>query len=384
MPGPSEARGVRALQVVLDVDGVVRRGTTDAADPEVVSGVKAVLAAGRAHGVDTRVAFLSGTPSAGDPAALPDWCAGNKPLSGVFENAFDAEVQEKRVSINGQLGADSLIHPAHGAPPPQSVHVPGDAGSVLQGCVMQGFTRAEQVEVLERLLTEYHCDLEAVDAGLAARARHLAGECAAAARAEYTRDGTGGALCTAVPPAFAPYAALIRGFDPLFRVLSNGAVVEYHDFATKKAACHRRLAAEREDWFCSSGRAHRAGDEFLFFIVSLTHKGTGVQRILEARPPQPDLQLITVGDTALDYAMHAHADTAFHVGLPTVWEAHRTPAHGHVVRIASADDPNAAPYVAGTVHVLAALRRALDASEGQGLSMPQLTAELGGLAFVAT
>ena len=379
-PAPGSKSAPRdELLVVLDVDGVTRRGVTDSADPAVIRAVKELLDHSVEAKVHAEVAFLSGTPSFLQAADLPDWCGGNVPLSFVFGDSFNAEIAAGRVSIHGQLGADKLV----------LNKACEDGREALVGVVEQGFTHTQQAEIFVALIEAYLVDLErtsreahmriapsAADAMVAVKEAAKALEKAAAA-------GIAPKLCTRAPPELEPFAAAVREhFDPHFRVVSNGATVEYHDFKTLGKFHHEDLVVPGH---ASSGIAHRDGNSFRFVIVTTTNKGETVKRLVERRraetarrrggnPEDHELEVVTVGDTAIDYPMHELASTPFHVGIPAVWDAHDRAEVAHVACVTRRD--GSAPLVDGTVAVLEAISHAMR-SGGGGLDIKRVNAMLG-------
>jgi hypothetical protein len=369
------------LQVVLDVDGVTRHGVTDTADPRIIRLVKALLERAAQSGVVTRVAFVSGTPSIGPAAPVPDWRSGNAPLSEVFGTHFVEEMRDGRVEIYGQLGADRLlVAPASddGANIPQ-----------LMGRVDKGFTHVVQVDILAELINHYHRDLQASSDAAFSAVAPLADKCLKLARESAKEKdaaaglGQGPLFCTGVPEEMEEYVlAVRREFDPEFRLVSNGASIEYHDFASVMKAPHTDMKVPGGRGFPTSGIAHREGRPFRFVLITYTNKGATVGKIVDDRrkeialrrggdPAEHELEVVTIGDTAIDYPMHAVASTPFHVGIPAVWDAHDSAEMAHVALVTGKD--GAAPQVDGTVSVLEALVESItNDGTNRGLNMERV------------
>jgi hypothetical protein len=303
---------------LLDVDGVTRRGVTDVADPDVVAQIKRLLKAADAHGVPLDVIFISGSPCF--PGSTEDWCAGNVPLVDVLVPFFESEIRAGRVLVFGQQGADAIV-------------------SLPEGGISQfrsGFFTTDEDDAILAALVDCHArDVAAVDAKVGALLRGVSDDCAKSTGAKGVQR-------------FKPYALAVRSlFDPNFRIVANGAATEFHDFRCLQPTT---TIATIEGFRCVAGLAHRDHNEFRFVLVSKTDKGTSVQAMF---PAGSDVTLVTIGDTAVDFPMHEVGKYAFHVGLPSVFEAHRTPSTEHVTMVLTVD--GRASQVDGTVDILRAV-----------------------------
>jgi hypothetical protein len=355
------------LLVVLDVDGVTRHGVTDTADESVIAHIKALFAKCGEAGVNLQVAFISGSPSFLPDPNIPEYIRGSEPLSHVFGNHFLSEMRTGRVEIYGQLGGDILLAVPHSSD--------STAAEEVMGKLVRGYSHSAQAAILRTLIEFYHRDLELTDAEAFQLIAPIAERCIeeveeiAKERDRMAQHHNGPPFPLRVPEELEEYVLAVRKtFDPKFRLVSNGATVEYHDFKSVMKTPHSDLIVPGGHGFCSSGLAHREADEFRFVLVSHTNKGNTVGKLVDDRrkeiarrrggdPAAHELEVITIGDTAIDYPMHAMASTPFHVGLPAVWDAHDSAEVAHVALVTGKD--GTAPQVEGTVSVLAALLEGL-------------------------
>ena len=93
---------VEQIILISDVDGVVRSGIENVADPRVLEAVASLLSHDNVH-----VAFISGTPIETDETTEL-WRRGNVPLKKVFGSVFQQEILEERVCIYGTSGGHRM------------------------------------------------------------------------------------------------------------------------------------------------------------------------------------------------------------------------------------------------------------------------------------
>jgi hypothetical protein len=372
-------RTMARFLVILDVDGVTRRGVTDVADPRVLRLVQRCLAHNAADATAAtaavRVVFLSGTPArVHDHAAdaSEDWRRANVGLDSIFGDMVAPLLAAGTVSIYGQLGMDRL-----------SV---GSNGEVVGESVGK-YSAGEVSCICGHLLGWYFKMAAEAHAAEAAEGLKLLAAAGAAMTAETPAVPT--------PDAYAAVCGFIRArLDPHFRLISNGGNIEFHDVALMHhgapmpaviAELRALLDADAASFAKvpspSGGVAHRGDVEFRFLIVTLTNKGATVDRLVTEdaalAPAAARRRILTVGDTQIDYPMHSRADVAFHVGAAAVWEAHRGDAALQHVNMVAGNDGRDMQNTDGTVAVLEALDAALTDGTGDDVYASTVT-RIGG------
>lgn len=188
-------------QVILisDVDGVVRESIQAVADSRVISTVKTLL---KDQNVD--VAFISGTPIDND-ASLETWRRGNLPLNRVFGSAFQKELSDGKVAIYGVLGA----------------HLMKKDGGVE---IVDEYSLQTSFELTRYLLLAF---LKEVQMRGPVAQQELAKDLEDELHTVSLQNINQPTTITAIE--FDPIVRVIREhFDPHFRVINNGSMVETH------------------------------------------------------------------------------------------------------------------------------------------------------------
>src|SRR5690242_2349525 len=253
-PFPEE-QVIEQVLVILDVDGVVREGIGAVADERVIAEVKALLS-----NPQISAAFISGTPVNND-TTLEMWRRGNLPLSAVFGSAFEDELSLGRVAIYGVLGG-------------QCMRCDGTHE------VLDAYSPECAFELARHLLLAFLKEV-----GGSPEHRELCVRLESELNAITLQDPAQGSFVS--PIEFAPVVEAIREhFDPGFRLICNGALIETHtsnppwetgiccSFLEDAIAQspHLQALAPHEKRM-AAGYAKRAGEGLNYMLISKTHKG---------------------------------------------------------------------------------------------------------------
>jgi hypothetical protein len=347
--------GERIEQVILisDVDGVVREGVEALADPRVVAEIKSLLCF---DGVD--VTFISGTPVDND-SSLELWRKGNIPLTRVFGSNFNEELSQEKVAIFGTL----------------SGHRMKSDGSVD---VIDEYD-LETSFVLSRFLLETF--LKEVEEGGSYEQRVLATSLKNQLQTLQLKNKRQSRSVTA--EEYYPFVQAIRThFDPDFRIINNGALVETHSSYPEWKTSpffswlqHQLDESHSLAYFLAphekrmaTGVAKRGDRGLNYLLISKTNKGIATKKHIEEKLRQyPQALIITIGDTQVDFPMHQNAHLAFHVGMEKVWRDNPLP-QCMMVRDREGNDVQ---HIEGTLKVLNLLKEALGKSFADFKYIPQ-------------
>ncbi len=330
-------------QVILisDVDGVVRESIQAVADLRVISAVKTLL---KNKNVD--VAFISGTPIDND-ASLESWRKGNLPLNRVFGSSFQKELSENRVAIYGVLGG----------------HLMKEDGGIE---IIDEYSLETSFELTRYLLHAFLKEVqERGDIGQQKLAKDLEGRLHAVILQDIDH------LTNVTAIEFEPIVRIIQEqFDPYFRVINNGSMVESHSsnppwstglfvsWMQKKLNQPHSITSHLhpEQKQIAAGYAKCGNQPFNYFLISKMNKGITTKKYIENKLKKyPNALVITIGDTQVDFPMHRNAHIAFHVGLEEVWQNNPLP-QCMIVRNVGGEDSQ---HIEGTLKVLELIKIAI-------------------------
>jgi hypothetical protein len=342
--------------LISDVDGVVRDSIEAVADPRVISAVKSLL-----ENKNVDVAFISGTPIDND-ASLEPWRRGNVPLNRVFDSWFKKELSENRVAIYGVLGGHRMK---------------GDGSHE----VVDEYSLETSFELTRHLLHAFLKEVqEHGNREQSAIAKDLERELHAIKLKNVDQP------TNATATEFHRVVCVIREhFDPEFRVVNNGALVETHSsnppwktglfftwMQNELDQLHHPTScltlAEKQ---MAAGYAKRGNHGINYFLISKTNKGLTTKKHIEEKLKKfPNALVITIGDTQVDFPMHRNAHLAFHVGLEKVWHNNPLP-QCMMVRNQKGEDSQ---HIDGTLKVLSLIKDAIGKPFYEFRYIPQMDA----------
>lgn len=343
---------VKQIILISDVDGVVRNGIENVADPRVLEAVSALLSHENVH-----VAFISGTAVETDETT-ESWRKGNVPLKKVFGSVFQKEISEKRVCIYGISGG-------HRMTPEGKLEVLDEYSLKTSFALCSLLTQS--------FLHAVHSRGDLREQGIAAKLSKELQEIV-------LQNLTQSTHLTA--NEFKPIISSIHDcLDPEFRLINNGGSVEFHSsYLLDTKASYQWLQKQLEESslfshldfsqkHLAAGVAHKNGQKFGFVLIGKTNKGKTSKHYIEETLKQvPNALIITIGDTQLDFPMHENAHLAFHVGLKKVWQNNPL-SHCVVVRDSKGNDEQ---HIEGTIAVLKFLEKKIGSSfEDVILSSPK-------------
>lgn len=331
-------------QIILisDVDGVIREGVDNQADPRVVAKIKTLL---ENPGVD--ITFISGTAIENNPATQESWRQVNAPLGEIFGHVFAHELSQERVSIYGELGGHRMRP---------------------DGCIeiLEHYTPEISTELGKLLI---HAFLSEVSLSGTPQQKALAHNLQAQNQEDIKH-----------------YVLQIREhIDPYFRIIQNRAIVESSTsnppWDTKHSINWLKQEMQKPHYLVSSLQDHqktigvgvaKRGPEngFNFLLISKTDKGLAMRKHIEDKLKKyPRALIVTLGDTQVDFPMHQHAHLAFHVGRESVLRAHSLP---NTILIPDSRG-NDSSHIEGTLQVLQLLINGLNRSFFDLQYLPILT-----------
>lgn len=332
---------VEQLILVCDVDGVVRKSTQNDADPRIVTAIKGLI---KEHDVD--VAFISGSPVSQNPL-LENWRRGNSTLDKTVGKFFGPELKAGSVAIYGSLGGQCMT--------------PDCQTKFIDTYSPQAIFEISKL-LFFAFLGEIENDGSQMQKKFAADLK---------SQLEVLKLEDTGQPSSVTPNEFRELVLKIHsGLDPHFKLISYGAFVESHtsnppwntfwsfQWLKSQLDCsHLELSRlDEEQKHVATGLAYRGDGDFNFLMISKTNKSLTLRRHIQERLLQyPEALIVTIGDTQVDFPMHAHAHLAFHVGQEEVWKNHNL-SHCLLVRDQFGSDNQ---HVDGTLHVLNLLKNNL-------------------------
>jgi hypothetical protein len=335
-------RIIEQVILIMDVDGVVRESIRAVADPRVISAVKTLL-----ENKNVDVTFISGTPIDND-ASLEAWRRGNLPLNRVFGSHFQTELAENRVAIYGVLGGHRMTQD-------------GGLEIVDEYSLETSFELAHHLLQVFLMEVQQHGD---------AFQKKLAKDLESKLHTITLQDVNQPTNVTA--REFSSIVRVIREhFDPDFRVINNGALVETHTsnppwstglfvswMQEKLDQPHPVFSHLRpEQKWIAAGHAKCGDQPINYFLISKTNKGLTTKKHIEEKLKKfPNALIVTIGDTQVDFPMHRNAHVAFHVGLEKAWYHEQPVLQCMMVRSEKGEDSQ---HIAGTLKVLELINDAI-------------------------
>jgi len=268
-------------------------------------------------------------------------------LNRVFGSSFQKELSDSKVAIYGALGA----------------HLMKKDGGVE---IVDEYSLETSFELTRYLLLAF---LQEVQIRGAIAQQELAKELEDELYAVSLQNINQPTNITAIE--FDPIVRVIREhFDPHFRVINNGPMVETHtsnppwstglfvSWMQKKLdqphSVVSRLLSEQKN--IATGYAKCGDQPFNYFLISKTNKGNTIKKHIEDKlKTYPHALIITIGDTQVDFPMHSKAHLAFHVGLEKVWHDNAL-LQCMMIRNAKGEENQ---HIEGTLRVLNLIKEAI-------------------------
>jgi|GEM_PF-2242481 hypothetical protein len=344
---------INEVEIVTDVDGVVRESWRNPADPRVVAALKTLL---RNKDVRVHVTFLSGSLVAlndnGNWENQPEWKKGHFPLRETLASYFAQEVSEGKVTILGAAGNHQLM--PDGTTKVRDEYTPQQAAELVKLNLYitlkehQERGDAEQQKIATELLSK----LDVINPSAYRDSVLLAGD------------------------YFVEIILAIRKhLDPEFRVVIYGPSVESHaskflDRGEKWLAWFKvhvaifphlkRLLLHDRNIFTGDA-VNPDGTKFNWLTAVIKNKGEAIQPYMqEVREKSPNAAVFSFGDAANDFPTHKKSDLAFHVGTKKVYEKN-LPDAPQTIMVVDKDGKDGL-FVEGNLQMLALLEKALGKS----------------------
>lgn len=334
---------IEQIILISDVDGVVRNSTEAPVDPRIIAAVKSLV-----ENKQVNITFISGTPIENNPKLEP-WRRGNVSLKKAFGSSFEKELLEDKVAIYGVFGSHKMR--ADGTLEIVKEYSP-EISREIGALLIQAFLKeisAYGTDTQKKIAQNLQQELKVLTFKESCPSNETSHE-------------------------FQYFAEMIREhFDPNFRLISNGALIETHtsnppwstslsskwlkeELNSSRHSISRLTPTEKQTF---AGVAKREDGEFNFLLVSKTDKGLLAKKLIEEKMKlYPQALVVTIGDTQVDFPMHQYAHIAFHVGLEKVWNNNPL-SHCIMIRGQGGEDNQ---HVEGTLKILTFLKESLGQS----------------------